>query len=262
MTIVGEGLSANFITYFLNENDPLFNAYISLNPTYAPDIRTLVQNYRLEKMAPMDNSFYFYMAGNPFAGGEKLKRIQEFGKFMKSTEIENFSVTFDELSSSKSASSSIGEGMSRAFAHVFKDYLGITDEEFEKEIKDLDPPNAISYLEIKYLDIEYLFGSNIGVRKIDAERIEDIVMEKEEGAYFKAFADMILKVHPSSSLGNYYLGSYYESAKNFTAALDQYKKGYEKMDPEDPEAIIFYKDNVERLIDMKGGTDETEPEKN
>jgi predicted alpha/beta superfamily hydrolase len=42
LTIVGEGLSANFITYFLNESQPIFNAYISLNPTYAPDIRSKV----------------------------------------------------------------------------------------------------------------------------------------------------------------------------------------------------------------------------
>lgn len=263
LTIVGEGLSANFITYFLNESNPIFNAYISLNPTYAPDIRTLVQNYKLEKMGPLDNSFYYYISSNPYAGGEKLKRIQEFGKFMKSTEIENFNVGFDELTSSKNASSSIGEGMARAFAHTFNDYIGITDEEFDKEMKELDPPGAISYLEIKYLDIEYLFGSNIGVRKEDADRVLKIVTEKEEGSYFKPFAEMILKVHPYSPLGNYYLGQWYESANNTTAALDQYKKGYEKMNPEDPEAIIFYQDNVERLGGVIEEEDEEpDPEKN
>ena len=89
LTIVGEGLSANYITHYLRENNPIFNAYICLNPTLAPEARTLMQNYKLEKMSPMDNTFYFYLSGNPFAGGEKLTRIQEFGKFMKSTGIEN-----------------------------------------------------------------------------------------------------------------------------------------------------------------------------
>jgi hypothetical protein len=213
-------------------------------------------------MGPLDNTFYYYISGNPYAGGEKLKRIQEFGKFMKSTEIENFKVAYDELASSKIAASTIGEGMARGFAHVFQDYIGITDEEFDKEIKEMDPPSAISYLEIKYLDIEYLFGSNIGVREKDAERILQIVTDKEEGSYFKPFAEMILKVHPYSPLGNYYLGQWYESIENTTAALDQYKKGYEKMNPEDPEAIIFYQDNIERLGGIKEEDQETNPEKN
>jgi hypothetical protein len=70
-------------------------------------------------------------------------------------------VVFDELSSSPSSSSVIGEGMSRAFAKVFEIYSGITAEEYDTKIKNLSPPDAIAYLEIKYLDIEFLFGSNI-----------------------------------------------------------------------------------------------------
>jgi hypothetical protein len=262
LTIVGEGLSANFITYFLQENNPIFNAYISLNATYAPDIRTLVQSFKLEKMAPLDNSFYYYISGNPHAGGEKSKRIQEFGKFMKSTDIENFSVAFDELTSSTSASSTIGEGMSRAFAHVFKDYLGITEEEFEKNIKDLDPPSAISYLEIKYLDIEYLFGSNIGVRKRDADRILKIVTEKEEGSYTKPFAEMILKLNPYSPMGNIYLAEWYESTENKSAALKQYKEAYDKMNPDDPNTLVFYQDTIERLGGIQDDNNDNDPEKN
>lgn len=263
LTIVGEGLTANLITHFLREDNPIFNAYISLNPTLAPEINTIVQNFKLEKMSRMDNSFYFYIAGNPFSSAEKSKRIQDFGTFMKSTEIENFDVVFDEFKSSTSAASTIGEGMSRAFANVFKDYIGITDEEFEKEVKGMDPPTAISYLEVKYLDINYLFGSNIGVRKKDILAIEDIVIDQQEGNYLKAFGEMLLKVAPYSEMGNYYLGLYFENRKNFSFALDQYKKGYEKMNPEDLDAINYYR-NVQRIMDMTGVTnDETpEPEKN
>ena len=209
----------------------------------------------------MDNSFYFYISGNPFASTEKSKRIQNFGKFMKSTDIENFQVVFNEFKSSTSAVSTVGEGMSQAFAIVFKDYLGITEEEFEKEVKSLDPPSAISYLEVKYLDIEYLFGSNIGVRKKDVLAIEEIVKKQEEGRYLKPFGEMLLKVAPYSEMGNYYLGLYFESAKNFSAALDQYRKGYDKMNPDDLDAIDFYQ-NVQRIVDMTGLVDDKEPEKN
>jgi len=263
LTIVGEGLTANMITHFLQEDNPIFNAYISLNPTLAPEINTLVQNYQLEKMATMDNSFYYYISGNPFSSTEKTERIQAFGKFMKSTDIENFSVVYDEFKSSISGASTVGEGMSRAFSNVFKDYLGFTDEEFEKEVKELDPPSAISYLEVKYLDIEYLYGSGIGVRTKDILAIEDIVIKQEEGNYLKPFGEMLLKLDPQSEMGNYYLGLFYENRKNFIAALDHYKKGYEKMDPDDLDAIDFYR-NVQRIQDITGKIDEEtpEPEKN
>ena len=259
LTIVGEGLTANMITHFLQEDNPIFNAYISLNPTLAPEINSLVQNYQLEKMGGMDNSFYYYISGNPFASSEKMERIQAFGKFMKSTEIENFSVVYDEFESSTSSASTVGEGMSRAFANVFKDYLGFTDEEFEKEVKGLDPPSAISYLEVKYLDIEYLYGSNIGVRRKDVLAIEDIVIKQEEGNYLKPFGEMLLKLDPQSEMGNYYLGLFHENRKNFIAALDHYKKGYEKMDPDDLDAIDFYQ-NVQRIQDITGKVDEETPE--
>ena len=46
---------------------------------------------------------------------------------------------------------------------------------------------------------------------------------------------MILKLFPSSPLGEYYIGRYYESGKMFKKALKYYKIGYGKMDPSDPE---------------------------
>ncbi|MFD2565847.1 alpha/beta hydrolase [Pseudotenacibaculum haliotis] len=248
LTIVGESLTANFITHFLKEKDPIFNAYISINPTLAPDVNAQVQSYNIERLGTMDNTFYFYVSGNPYAKSEKLTKIQAFGKFMKSIGVENFNVVFDELSSSPSSASVIGEGMSRAFAKIFEIYSGITQDEYDKKIKELDPPSAIAYLETKYLDIEYLFGSNIGIRQQDVVAIEDIIIEKENGDYLKDFGEMILKLYPTSEMGNYYLGRYFESGNDFKAALEQYRLGYGKMNPADPNADLYYL-NVERMLE-------------
>tara|TARA_R110002074_G_scaffold40494_11_gene108397 strand:- start:493 stop:1656 length:1164 start_codon:yes stop_codon:yes gene_type:complete len=250
ITIVGESLTGNFITHFLKEKDPIFNAYICLNPTLAEDINTQMQSYKLDRFGTVDNTFYFYLSGNPFAKGQKLTKIKTFGKFMKSVGIDNFNVVFDELSSSPSSSSVIGEGMSRAFAKVFEIYSGITAEEYDTKIKNLSPPDAIAYLEIKYLDIEFLFGSNIGIRQRDVIAIEDIILDKENGDYLDDFGKMILKLYPTSEMGHYYLGRYYESGKDYTAALEQYRLGYGKMNPADPNADLFYQ-NVERLLDNR-----------
>ena len=250
LTIVGEGLTANFITHFLQEKYSIFNAYLCLNPSLSEDINTQIDSYKLRNLSREDNTFYFYLAGNPHASSKKIAKIKNFGNFIKSTEIDNFNVVFDKFSNSPSSSSVSGEGISRAFAKVFEIYSGITVDEYNEKIKDLSPPDAISYLEIKYLDIEFLFGANIGIRKEDVFAIEDIILDKEDGDYLDDFGKMILKLFPSSEMGHYYLGKYYESGNDFKSALEQYRLGFGKMDPRDPNADLFYQ-NVERLLNNR-----------
>jgi len=247
LTIVGESLTANYITHFLKEEYSIFNAYICLNPTLSNTINSQVESYRLKELSSEDNTFYFYLSSNPFSNTIKKDKIKNFGKFIKSFEIDNFNVVFDELTNSPSSSSSIGEGIFRAFAKIFEIYSGITKTEYNEKVKNLSPPEAISYLEIKYLDIEFLFGANIGIRKADVLAIEDIILDKEGGDYLDDFGKMILKLFPTSEMGHYYLGKYYESGKDFKRALQQYRLGYGKMNPRDPNADLFYQ-NVERLM--------------
>lgn len=247
LTIVGESLTANYITHFLKEEYSIFNAYICLNPTLSNTINNQVESYRLQELSSEDNTFYFYLSSNPFSNTIKKDKIKNFGKFIKSFEIDNFNVVFDELTNSPSSSSSIGEGIFRAFAKIFEIYSGITKTEYNEKVKNLSPSEAISYLEIKYLDIEFLFGANIGIRKADVFAIEDIILDKEGGDYLDDFGKMILKLFPTSEMGHYYLGKYYESGKDFKRALQQYRLGYGKMNPRDPNADLFYQ-NVERLM--------------
>jgi hypothetical protein len=250
LTIVGESLTANFITHFLREKYPIFNAYICLNPSLSEDVNTQIESYKLSNLSDEDNTFYFYIAGNPYANDKKLAKIQKFATYMTSMDMDNFNVVYDDFSNSPSSSSVVGEGISRAFAKVFEIYSGITKDEFEEKIKNLSPPDAISYLEIKYLDIEFLFGSNLGIRPADVFAIEDIILDKENGDYLDDFGTMILKLFPSSEMGHYYLGKYYESGKDFKSALEQYRLGYGKMNPKDPNADLFYQ-NVERLLNIE-----------
>ena len=247
LTIVGESLTANYITHFLKEEYSIFNAYICLNPTLSNTIKNQIESYTLEELGSEDNTFYFYLSSNPFSNDKKKEKIKNFGEFIKSYEIDNFNVVFDELKSSPSSSSAIGEGIFRAFAKVFEIYSGITKTEYNEKVKNLSPPEAISYLEIKYLDIEFLFGTNLGIRKADVFAIEDIILDKEGGDYLDDFGKMILKLFPTSEMGHYYLGKYYESGKDFKRALQQYRLGYGKMNPRDPNADLFYQ-NVERLM--------------
>lgn len=247
LSIVGTGLSGNFASYFLREKQPIFNSYVSLNPMLAPNASKRIIDYNLNRLATIDNTFYYYVSSSPFNTSENASNIDNFKRTLENVSAKNFNVKFDEFRSSPTKISAIAESIPRAYSQIFEIYSGISKDEYDKKIKDLDPPSAIAYLETKYLEIEYLFGTNMGIREKDIIAIEGIVIDKENGDYLDDFGKMILKIFPQSQMGNYYLGLYHETGKNYFKALEQYRLGYGKMDPSDPNADKFYT-NIERIL--------------
>ena len=246
LTIVGEGDGANFITHFLKEKEPIFNAYVCLSPVFSPDILKLINSYSLARYGQIDNSFYFYTNSNQFTKKEQKERFNVLKQQFLELGLKNFSTKFDDNNNADNYLSNITDGISKAFPQIFELYSGISKEEFDKNIKDLSPLDAIGYLENKYLDIEYLFGTNMGIRKKDVFAIEGIVIDKENGSYLKIFGEMIKNLYPKSHLGDYYVGRFYEAAKDFKNALFHYKLGYGKINPADPKADLFFR-NIERV---------------
>jgi len=247
LTIVGNGISANLLTHFLRDETPLFNSYICLNPTFSPDISTHMQSYDLSKLGTIDNTYYFYMNDSKFIGEDKKQQVSALNTYLQTLNIKNFNIKYDLTECSPSNISAIGEAIPRALNKIFEIYSGISKEEFETKIKDLSPLDAIAYLENKYIEIDYLFGANLGIREIDIIAIESIIIDKENGDHLKTYGDMILNLYPFSPLGHYYLGRYFESGQNWRRALQEYRLGYGKMDPADPNADKFYQ-NVQRML--------------
>jgi hypothetical protein len=137
-------------------------------------------------------------------------------------------------------------------------YSTISKDEFEKNVKHLSPPDAIAYLENKYVEIEYLFGSNIKIREQDIFAIESIILDKENGDYLKSFGEMINKLDKKSAMGDYYLGQYYETGKKYRTALKFYKSGYMKLPKGDPNSDGYY-ENIERVLLKRDGLYNEEP---
>ncbi|MFQ3297207.1 MAG: hypothetical protein ACI9JT_000338 [Polaribacter sp.] len=245
ISMIGQGTSANLITSFLGEKTPLINSYICINPTFSDFIGRQMQAYNLLRLQKEDNTFYFYTNNSTIFSNDKQIRIDQLQKVIFGLDIRNFNVINDRFDT-ESSISAISEAIPRALTKVFEIYSAISKEEFDKNIKDLSPIDAIAYLQNKYLDIEFLFGSNLEIRKQDVFAVEQIIIEKENGDQLLNFGLMILKLFPKSSLGEYYIGRYYEQGKNIKKALKYYKIGYGKMDPSDPNADAYY-ENILRL---------------
>ena len=246
LTIIAEGKAVNFSTHFFKEADPLFNAYICLNPSFAPDINKQIDAYSLARYGQMDNSFYFFTNSNQFFPKNQEMLYETLKTQLKDLNLKNLSLQFNDNKKAANKLTTITNGISAAFPQIFEAYSGISKEEFNDKVKDLAPLDAIGYLENKYLDIEYLFGTNIGIRKKDIFAIEGIVIDKENGDYLKIFGEMIQKLYPKSHLGDYYIGKYFEKGKDNKKALFHYKIAYGKMNPADPNIDLFYK-NIERV---------------
>ncbi len=257
-TIVGNTITANFTNYFLVENEHLFNAYININPSYSTDISELFRG----KIPNLDSNTYYYLNTGDYNGEQKDKAIETVYYVLKNFENESFKYKYDVFDGSTRISS-IGQAISGAFAHIFNMYSSISKEEFDEHIAKLSPPEAIEYLEKKYVEIQYSFGANLKIRQRDIFAVESIILDKEEGDYLEEFGKMINRLYPESPIGDYYIGQYYETGNDYKRALKYYKNGYSKISGEDPNADGYFQ-NVERVLakqkSLRGDVDTNEVE--
>ena len=241
-TIVGNTLTANFTNYFFIEDRPGFNAFININPNYAPDMSSLLVS---NAQNVSKNSYYYYLSGGDYVSAKRAKGIAATNSQLASINNEKFNYKYDDLSGATSTSS-IGQAIPRALAFIFEIYSSISKEEFNTKIKNLSPPDAIAYLENKYVDIEYLFGSNLAMRERDIYALESIIIDTENGDYLRDFGEMIARMYPESHLGDYYIGLSFEMKGKYKRALEAYKDGYIKIKNNQKNADLFYQ-NVERV---------------
>jgi len=254
-TIVGNALTANYINYFMIEKSPTFHAYINLNPSYAPDILTMLH----DKIPAIDTSIFYYIISGDY-NGNKHKIISDVDNLLKSSQNEMFNYHYDKIDSSTKVAS-IGQGIAGSLAFIFDQYSAISKEEYINKVSRLSPPEAIEYLEKKYVEIEYLFGANIKIRERDIYAIEGIILDKDDGDYLEEFGKMINRLYPDSPIGDYYIGKYYETGKDYKRALKYYKNGFTKIAEDDPNKEGYYQ-NVERVLSLRkrGNVEEEVPE--
>ncbi len=248
-TIVGNTLTANFTNYFLIEEHTSFNAFININPYYAETMPDML----MAKTARLDGeNIYYYLCNGDYNVEKRRTLIDSTNSYLEEVNNELFKYKYDTFANS-TKTASMGQAIPGGLAFIFDVYSAISSEEFENEIKDLSPPDAIAYLEKKYVEIDYLFGSDLKIRERDIFAVESIVMDKENGDYLKSFGEMINDIYEESPLGDYYIGRYYETGRKYRLALRYYKTGYMKLPKGDPDSDGYYK-NIERVVAKRNGT--------
>lgn len=244
-TLVGNTITANFTNYFFLENSSAFNAYININPSYAPMMQERIE----AKSQNLDSDIHYYLSSGNFNQEKRLEAINGVHNLLKLSENEKFKYKYDDFSNS-TKTASIGQAIPSAMGSIFELFAPISKKEFDNNIADLSPGEAIMYLEKKYVEIDYLYGSNVKVRESDIFIMEPIIMDKENGDYLEEFGKMILRLYPESPMGDYYIGYYYETGYDYRKALKYYKNGYAKIGSDNPNSDAYYA-NVERILDKQ-----------
>ncbi len=258
-TIVGNTISGNFTNYFLIEDRPAFNAIISINPSLAPDISPLID----QKTSSIreDDIVYYYICNGDYNSERRASAITSLNGVLSSKNSKGFQYKY-RIFEDTTRPASTGQAIPDALGFIFDTYSAISREEYDKNVKNLKPVDAIAYLENKYTDIEYLFGSNLKIRERDIYAIEGIIIDQENGDYLKDFGEMILNLYEESPLGNYYIGMYYEKGKSYKRALKNYRDGFIKLEESSQEESDGFYQNIERVLQKQKMGDVEEEEEN
>jgi hypothetical protein len=241
-SIVGHGKTAAHINYFLTEEIPNFNAYISIDPDYFEGFHYMI-DYKKEDLA--DNFYYYYTNGYQGVVEYKTEESTEVINSFESINSEDFQFKFSkDLSSNRLLR--FTQGLNEAFAFFYEIYAPISRDLYERELKDLGPEATISYLNYKYGTITYYYGNNLNIRLSDIYMLESNIIDKENGIYLKDFGEMILDLYPEEPLGYYYIGMFYEKGQKYRKALTKYKEGFLLVDDQQ-ERYDGYYSNIERV---------------
>tara|TARA_R110002020_G_scaffold63170_2_gene168719 strand:- start:85235 stop:86350 length:1116 start_codon:yes stop_codon:yes gene_type:complete len=216
---VGYDITANFGNFYLFKEDSLFNAYISISPTLAPEMESRVP----ARLAALEKKiFYNLIVEND--NSKNTNRIKTMDAAIKQLDKESLHYYFDAYDTADHVSIAtygVGKSMDRIFA-MFKP---ISPQEYKENILTMDGP-VYQYLADKYSTIEDLFGFKKTVELNDVMAIYAASRKKEDQESLKSLSDLCKQAFPETMLGFYFEGEHYEQLGEPKKALRSFEKAF------------------------------------
>ncbi|UAB76613.1 alpha/beta hydrolase [Mesoflavibacter sp. SCSIO 43206] len=217
---VGHGQTANFINYYLLKGVPLYQAYISLSPSLAPDMKT----YLTEKMPKLEQKIFYYLAAANNDKGNIKEETEALAKSISSIENDNL-LDHSEVFTDATHYSLPAQAIPKALQKIFLVFQPISLKEYKETVLNLEG-NPVDYLKEKYETIETLFGIKKPILINDFKAIEAAIKKKEKYEYFEDLGNLARKEYPDTLLGHYYLGRFYEETGKSKKAMKTYQSAY------------------------------------
>lgn len=217
--IVGHDLSANYLSYYLLKEVPLFRAYIALSPEYALETPQRIFN----RFPNLTDEMFYYLATSDADINSLRTDIIEADKLFKTNTNPKVHYKFDDFEDANHYSL-VGRAIPKALNEIFAMYKPINGKEYKEKVLTY-PGSPFEYLEKKYDDIEYFYGFKKKVIENDLRAIAAASKKKNDIESLEKLGKLAHKTYPYSMIGAYYLGMYFEENGQHKKALQRYQSG-------------------------------------
>jgi predicted alpha/beta superfamily hydrolase len=240
-TLSGHSLTATYSNFFLSDNSA-FNSFILISP-YVP--KTIFEKI-ISSLSGNNNIVSYYMSTGEFDLRGHLKTVSILDSTINASTInKGIEYSFNNFDK-ETHYSLINRSLPYGLKTVFRDYQIITDKEVKSE-KDL-----LAFLKEKYKRINNKYGINLSIRKDDLEALYWEAEEREDWRSLKEIGEFSIKIYPEYADGYFMLSEVEESNKNYSSALELYKKGFSKLGDDVLNKDDFYRD-LKRLEKLAEG---------
>jgi len=216
--IAGHDTTAGFLNFFLYKDNPLFDAYISLSPEFAPEMESRIP----EKLAQSKKAIFYYQSSADGDIRQLREPIKNLDANLKTIANSNIDYKYDEFQNA-SHYSLVLYSIPSALYQIFDSYKPISSSEFTEKIVTLQS-GYVDYLTNKYDLISNKLGLKIPVRLNDFKAIEAAILKNNAYNELDKLAEIADKNYPKSMLASYQLGLMYEKMGDAKRAANKYQQ--------------------------------------
>lgn len=215
--IAGLDTTAGYLNFFLYKENPLFNAYLCLNPELAP----LMEKRVAEQLNAAKSPVFYYLSTSE----DEIKKLAEPIKMLNDNiKKDNNPLVNYKFESFKDAGhySQTLYAIPSALHQIFESYKPITSSEFSNKIAVL-PSGYVDYLEKKYSVLNEALHLDVPIRINDFKAIEAAILKNNAFNELDQLAILADKNYPKSMLAEYELALMYEKQEDYKKAMKRYQ---------------------------------------
>ena len=236
--IIGHGMTANYLNYFMFKEAPLFDAYVSISPT----LPAQMEQYIPERLTATSDHVYYFLAtaeNDTRENKEAIIRLNAALKNIGNQNLEYYYRMYDHADHHAAASYAIPEAIDR----IFEIYNPISVSEYRNKLMNY-VGEPYEYLENKYNTIEELYGFRKTTILNDFMAVYAVSKKKDNLESLKSLSDLAKKDFPETMLGFFIEAEYLELSGEPKKAMRTYEKAFSM-----PEIDFLTKDLALERID-------------
>ena len=219
VVITAQDYMANFASFFLMKDNPLFRGYVNISPDYTSKTTDRLK----EVFSSTKQKTWYYISTAEDDIKELRKTIRASNATFQAIDNNNFYYYYDDFKD-QDHFTQVGFALSSAFQKIFSLYKPISEDEYLTKVLKAD--DFVEYLIEKYDDIAELYALDIKMRTSDFFYINDAIEKNEKWEQFKDLSDLAEDQLPETLFSSYFLGRYYEEIGKPKKAMRSYNSGY------------------------------------